>query len=255
MHVIKAFFIAFSIYSKIPVPQFEWKEEDMRYTLCFFPLVGAVIGIMEWLWYCLCEKAGVGTLMYAAIGTAIPILISGGFHVDGFMDTMDALHSYQPREKKLEILKDPHIGAFSVIMLLLYYLCYLGVYSELKNEKAFLCFCIGFVLSRAFSGLAFMVLQPAKETGMLSYFAKTMQKNIVKFVLCVEIAACIALMFVISTKAAVFVLLAVLLSFCYYIYKSKKEFGGITGDLAGYFVTVCELCVVVAAMLAGIEVL
>ena len=40
-----------------------------------------------------------------------------GFHVDGFMDTMDALHSYQPRERKLEILKDSHIGAFSVIKL------------------------------------------------------------------------------------------------------------------------------------------
>ena len=45
MSVIKSFFIAFSIYSKIPVPQFAWKEEDMRYTLCFFPWVGAVIGL------------------------------------------------------------------------------------------------------------------------------------------------------------------------------------------------------------------
>ena len=50
MSVIKSFFIAFSIYSKIPVPQFAWKEEDMRYTLCFFPWVGAVIGLCFLLW-------------------------------------------------------------------------------------------------------------------------------------------------------------------------------------------------------------
>ena len=32
--------------------------------------------------------------------------------MDGFMDTMDAVHSYGDRTKKLEILKDPHLGAF-----------------------------------------------------------------------------------------------------------------------------------------------
>ena len=99
------------MYSKIPMPQFEWKEEDMRYMLCFFPWIGAVIGICLWLWAVLCEKAGIGMLAFTTIGSVIPILITGGFHVDGFMDTMDAFHSYQPREKKLEILKDSHIGA------------------------------------------------------------------------------------------------------------------------------------------------
>ena len=39
------------------------------------------------------------------------------FHIDGFMDTMDAFHSYKPREEKLTILKDSHMGAFAVIML------------------------------------------------------------------------------------------------------------------------------------------
>ena len=43
--------------------------------------------------------------------------VTGGFHIDGFMDTMDAFHSYKPREEKLAILKDSHIGAFAVIML------------------------------------------------------------------------------------------------------------------------------------------
>ena len=46
MHIIKAMIIAFSTYSKIPMPQFEWKEEDMRYSMCFFPWVGAVIGAL-----------------------------------------------------------------------------------------------------------------------------------------------------------------------------------------------------------------
>ena len=44
----KSIAIAFSMYSKIPMLQFEWKEEDMRYSMCFFPLVGIVIGLFSW---------------------------------------------------------------------------------------------------------------------------------------------------------------------------------------------------------------
>mgnify|MGYP000012361752 CR=1 FL=1 len=134
MRIIKSFFIAFSMYSKIPMPQFEWKDEDMRYALCFFPWVGAVIGVLWYLWKWICARFGVGTLCYTVVGTAIPILITGGFHVDGFLDTCDALHSYQPRERKLEILKDSHIGAFAVIMLTLYGLIFLGGFSEIMPD-------------------------------------------------------------------------------------------------------------------------
>ncbi len=117
MKIIRSCIVSFSMYSKIPMPQFEWKEDDMKYMLCFFPWIGAVIGGLLWLWSLLCNRFGIGMICYVAIGTLIPLAVTGGFHVDGFMDTMDAFHSYQPREKKLEILKDSHIGAFAVIML------------------------------------------------------------------------------------------------------------------------------------------
>jgi adenosylcobinamide-GDP ribazoletransferase len=49
-----------------------------------------------------------------------PIIITGGIHMDGFLDTQDALSSYQPRERRLEILKDSHAGAFAIQGLLQY---------------------------------------------------------------------------------------------------------------------------------------
>ncbi len=152
MKVIKAFFIAFSMYSKIPVPQFEWKEEDMKYVLCFFPWVGAVIGGLIYLWSLFCQKHEVGALCYTMIGTAIPLLVTGGFHVDGFMDTMDAFRSYQPKEKKLEILKDSHIGAFAAIMLATLGLVWLGAFSEVSQGALLRIICAGFFLARCLSG-------------------------------------------------------------------------------------------------------
>ena len=44
MNLIRSFFIAFSMYSKIPMPRTDWTKESMRYAMCFFPVIGAVIG-------------------------------------------------------------------------------------------------------------------------------------------------------------------------------------------------------------------
>ena len=210
------------MYSKIPMPQFQWKDEDMRYALCFFPWVGAVIGALWYLWKWFCDRFAVGTLCYAVVGTAIPLLVTGGFHVDGFLDTCDALHSYQSRDRKLEILKDSHIGAFAVIMLALYGLIFLGGFSEITTLRMITVTGAGCFLSRVLSGIALY------GQGIL----------------------CVLFMLWISFVAGGIAVAAALLSFAYYYRRSKKEFGGITGDTAGYFVTLCEGCVVVVVAIA-----
>ena len=54
-----SFKIAFSMYSKIPMPRADWEKENMRYMMCFFPLIGAVIGalLIGWEWLaCGCRR-------------------------------------------------------------------------------------------------------------------------------------------------------------------------------------------------------
>lgn len=247
MHILKSFIIAFSIYSKIPVPQFEWKEEDMKYMLCFFPWIGAVIGGCIYFWNYLCGIFNLGAMCHILIGVAIPLMITGGFHVDGFMDTMDAFHSYQSREKKLEILKDSHIGAFAVIMLVLYGMVYMGAFSEIMDKSLLRIVCGGFFLSRCLSGISVVSFQPAKKEGMLYFFADSSQKVIAKWILYLQSIACIAFMLWQSFCAGVIVVVAAFLAFAYYDYRTKKEFGGITGDTAGYFILICEMSMMIMA--------
>lgn len=249
MSVWKGFLIAFSLYSKIPMPKVPWEKEDMQYQLIFFPWVGGVIGALLYLWSFLAEKFSVGNLCYVFIGVAIPLLVTGGFHVDGFMDTMDAVHSYKSREEKLQILKDPHIGAFAVLMLGLYGLIYTAAFSEITAPLIPLC-GMGFFLSRAFSGIAVLNFPGAKKEGMAYFFSESVsekKKGRICLSLYVELALCIGLML---WRQPVFGTVAVatqLLMFGYYYYKSRKEFGGITGDTAGYFVTMAE-CVMLVAL-------
>lgn len=244
MSLLKGFIIAFSMYSKIPMPQFPWEERDMRYALLFFPWVGAVIGGLVYLWWMLCQVAGIGTLAYALVGTAIPLLITGGFHADGYMDTCDALHSYKPREEKIRILKDAHIGAFAVLMTILYYLLYTAAFSELCTKEAILILGCGYFLSRTLSGLSVVSFRSANPEGTLSWFADAAAKRIVQVVLVLEGILCIGIMLWIDVLMGGFAVLAALCTFAYYRWKSYREFGGITGDTAGYFVMICELAVV-----------
>lgn len=256
MSKIKTFFksidVAFSIYSKIPMPRFEWGSSDMKYHLCFFPWVGAVIGGLEYLWFYLYGQWELGRLLFLLVAVAIPLLVTGGFHVDGFMDTMDALHSYQSKEKKLEILKDPHIGAFSVICLVIYFLLLIAFGSEVEDGKCVAFLCLMFFASRCLSGISVLSFPSAKKDGMMSMFSSTAQKSFVKWSLIVQLVICLGLMAMVSYILCGITMIVGGLTFLYYYFMSRKQFGGITGDLCGFFVTVLELVVVMAVSICNI---
>lgn len=247
MHLLKSLLIAFSVYSRIPVPQFAWKEEDIKYMLCFFPWIGAVIGSCIYLWHMLCIHWSIGNFCRTAVLGAIPLLITGGIHADGFLDVMDAFHSYQPRERKLQILSDAHIGAFSVIMSAMYGLLYLAAFSEIADGRMLKTVCGGFFLSRCLCGISVLTFPLAKQEGMLFGVVKNSSKNIVKPVLYLQAMACIGYMIFCLQAAGALVAAAVLLSVVYYYYRARKEFGGITGDTSGYFVLLCEICILITA--------
>lgn len=249
--IFRSFFLAFSIYSRIPVPQMEWKDEDMRYTLCFFPWVGALIGGALFCWNRLCQYFFIGDMCRTLIGAAIPLLVTGGFHVDGFMDTMDAFCSCGSRERKLEILKDSHIGAFSVIRLALYGLVYLGAFSEIRDGRLFGSVCGSFFLARCLSGIAVVSFPGARKEGMLARFADSAGRIAVKLALYFQCALCTAFMLWQSVWAGLSLAAALLAFLCYYR-RTKREFGGITGDTAGYFVAVCEGCMMAVTAVINI---
>jgi len=245
---IKSFFkainVAFSMYSKIPMPQFNWATEDMKYHLCFFPWIGFVIGILEYLLYRTYTAFLFNCILYYSLSIAIPLLITGGFHVDGFMDTMDALHSYQSKEKKLEILKDPHIGAFSVICLISYFILAFGFITEIKTREAVIAICFVFFNSRALSGISVTYFPKAKKEGMVYTSSNTEDKKVVGFFLIVQLIMSLILMFILLWPSWIYfasALISLICTFIYYYKMSVKQFGGITGDLSGYFVVISEL--------------
>ena len=131
MRILRSLAIAFAMYSRIPMPRVAWNSENMRYAACFLPFVGVLIGGLEVLLFWGGALLGLSPLVRALLAAALPVLVTGGIHLDGFMDTKDALNSYGSREEKLRILKDSRVGAFAVIRLALYFLIFLAAAAEI----------------------------------------------------------------------------------------------------------------------------
>lgn len=246
MSIINSFFIALSMYSRIPVPRVDWEKENMRYAMCFFPMIGVVIGAVMYLAGWLLDKTSVGGLFRGVVFTLIPIIITGGIHMDGFMDTMDALGSWGDREKKLEILKDSHAGAFAILGMGCYLMWSVAVWSELPAEVLRVC-GVSFVLSRALSGFSVVTFPAARNSGLLKMFQDGAQKKVVRITMCLYVAAAVIMMAVMNARAMTGAVTGMMIAFLYYIVVSRKQFGGVTGDLAGFFLETAEL-----AMFTGI---
>ena len=241
MWLLNAMIIAIAMYSKIPMPRVDWNEKNMRYAMCFFPLVGVIIGVLEIVTGNLITVwKGEGTFFYAVVLTLIPVFITGGIHLDGFADTMDAKSSYGDREKKLEILKDPHTGAFAIISLCSYFLLCVGIFSEMRTERLFAAALV-FVFSRSLSGISVVTFQAAKNSGLLRTFQDGAQKRNVRIVLIIWLLAAGVGFYLTAGLCGVVAAVVGLAVFFYYYQFSRKQFGGITGDLAGYFLQLCEL--------------
>lgn len=249
MRLYQGLLIAFSTYSRLIVPRADWSQENRRYAMCFFPLIGAVIGALLWGWFALCDFLRLSDLLRGAVGAAIPLLISGGIHMDGFMDTCDALGSHKGREEKLAILRDSHAGAFAVMGCCLYLLIYAALLGTARSAPAL---ALGYVLSRALSGLALLHMKGARPGGLLDAFASAADARRVTICLVGYVVLVAAGYFALAGPICAPICLGLSGAvFLAYRAMAYRQFGGLTGDLAGWFLLLCELAVALGAALCG----
>ena len=248
MNLFKSFAIAFSMYSKIPMPTFSWKTKEVKVAIVFFPLVGTFISFAQVLLFYFAKKYSLPTFTLTGFLFALPLIVTGGIHADGFIDTSDALSAYCDTEKKLEILKDPHVGAFAIIrffllcILLLSFEYYIAFRQDI-DLKTIAVWAMSFTLSRILSGISVELFPKAKKSVTVNTFASEnfFAKTCLLIILFLEFMVLTVLMLFLNSVLALFILSFSLLSFAYYYFLCKKNFNGTSGDLCGWFLCLCEL--------------
>lgn len=112
---MKHFFVALQFLTRIKlVKQDSWTVADFGGSVPYFTAVGFIVGCLSAMLYMLLLPF-LGVMATSLLVVAFHILITGGLHADGFMDTSDGLFSGREREKKLEIMKDSRVGSNGVV--------------------------------------------------------------------------------------------------------------------------------------------
>lgn len=254
MRLIYAVIVTFSLYSALPMPQIRWERESMEYTFACLPLVGCVLGLGLWLWLRLCLLVGIGSLLRGAGAVVLSAVLTGGIHLDGLCDTCDALGSHQSRERRLEILKDHHIGAFGVLGCVLYLLCQFAAWSELTlTDSVLLQAALIHVLSRSWVALGVLTRPNARGSGLLAAFQKESSLGVNRVIAALWLTLSSAAL-VLTGGAGPWMALGAALCYGWTVHRTRRDFGGITGDLAGWTLCLLELCEVLllATMKGGL---
>ena len=240
---MKTYFHAFamcqSMFCAIPFPGNIWNEQARDKMLLFLPVVGLEIGAiwagLAWL----CNVLNLPVLVKGLILSVYPYLVTGFIHLDGYMDVTDAVKSYRSLERRREILKDSHVGAFAVIGIVLLLLAQFAFMASAKEIADFRILVFVPAVSRCCSALAVTALKPMTT----SQYAEQMKPRSHIVVLLSMTALFMTAGFLFFGRYG-FVLLGCLVGYGVALRKAYKSLEGMNGDISGYALSIAELCAI-----------
>ncbi|KPL59969.1 adenosylcobinamide-GDP ribazoletransferase [Rossellomorea vietnamensis] len=239
MRFVKSFLLNIQFFTILPVrKEFSLGKEEMRWMVRTFPLFGLCIGTLLTSGYVLLESyTPMSPLALSFYIWVMPILLTGGIHLDGYMDASDAYFSYRDLQKRLEIMKDPRIGAFGVLSLVILLSSrFLFIYESVHySDTATICLILMLIpiFSRIVMGASLILIPPAQKAGMGYSFSKYMKLNDIWWMLASFILIMVAGVFL-NGHFIYAIFTVVTIGFVLFVYlKSKKWFGGMSGDTIG----------------------
>lgn len=241
-------------------------KENAKYIFCLRILYGVLVGAAMCAFYMLCRYFDFGQPCFAMVGAAVPVMMSGGIYLSGFMNTSDVLAgrlfgkadaeasgSAGVSGKSDSCIKAGRGGTHAAIAALTFYMLYAGSLSAVRKDRQIALLCIGYMISRTLYGMAFVWFTEAgEEKGKGKRGGAVLSPAIrkaLRMILSVILALCFCTCVVIEPIMGMLEALLCMWVWTYYYYMSKKMFGGVTKESAGYFLTLCELAL---ALFVGI---
>lgn len=238
---MKRYFHAFamcqSMFCAIPFPGNLWDESARDKMLLFLPIVGLELGALWAGLAWLCRWLGLPDLVSALVLAVFPFVSTGFLHLDGFMDVTDAMKSCRSLERRREILKDSHVGAFAVIGVALLLLAQFALAASVPKEADYRALLFVPALSRCCSALAVTGLRPM-STSQYAQQKKPVSHLVVLGVMALCFTVAGFLLFGIYGLVG----LGCLAGYGWALQRGYRSLDGMNGDISGYSLTVAELC-------------
>jgi adenosylcobinamide-GDP ribazoletransferase len=236
--------IAFGLMTTLPVKLPDaWASGDSGRAAVWYPLVGLVIGALTWLsWNA--TMLLFPSFVAGIITLVVWVALTGGLHLDGLADCCDGLFVSAGPERRLEIMKDPHIGTFGVIGLILVLFLKAAALASLTSAAS-----LGILLAASLARWCILpagLLPLARPSGMGADFAAGLRRSFIIWGAVIPLAIAIflgvhgALSIVAGTGAMALVLGL-----------AKSRIGGVTGDVFGMLVEIVEVVVLLAFIIGA----
>ena len=246
----KGFLMAISMFTVIPLPRYQWDDEGGKNIMKFYPVIGLIVGLIWYGVFRLLNLLGASIMVTTAITLITPFILTGMLHLDGYMDVCDALLSRRNKEEKLRILKDPHTGAFAVIsVVMLFVVNFSGLYTVISNSiqdnsiNNINTSAIGLILipiiSRSLMGYLLLSKESMKRSSLGAFFKQGTGKIDRFILLSFLIISSIISIFIFGICGLIMSLAMILVS-TFFVNNAVKEFGGMSGDSAGYGLVIAE---------------
>lgn len=244
--IYKSFIMALSMFTIIPTPYIKWDDESSKNIMKFYPLIGLIVGSIWSLIYIIMCYIKSPLIIKSVVIMVVPFIISGMLHLDGYCDVCDAILSRREKEEKLRILKDSRIGAFAVIsLIILFFLQFAGVYSFLEkniniNSNIVCALILIPVISRSLAGYFLLKKITIKESSLGTYFKKG-TKKIDIIIMIISIILCTLVICLNNNLQSIIIPITMSIGVTLSVRKCIKEFGGVSGDVAGFALVVGEV--------------
>jgi adenosylcobinamide-GDP ribazoletransferase len=212
----------------------DWSAGDSGRASVWYPFVGLVIGAITWLVWDVANRV-FPPLVGSILTLIVWVLLTGGLHLDGLADCCDGLFMSAAPERRLQVMKDPHVGAFGVIGLILVLLLKAAALTPAPSP--------GILLAASLARWCILLagLVPlARPSGMGADFAAGFRRSFIVWgaILPLAIAILLGMRGILSALAGLGAMALIL-------WLAKSRIGGVTGDVFGMVVEVVETVVLI----------
>lgn len=247
--MINSFLIALTFLSVLPVPQKfipEWpkvscRPKNLRFFCVMIPVTGILFGLFWFLTALgLAKLTNLSGNLRGLAMTIFTLILTGGLHMDGLMDSFDAIFSRRDRETRLKILSDPHAGSFAVIGCVVVLTAKIFLFAEIFSRGIDINFLFLVpVYSRLGMAVLLNNLKFAKQGGLAVMLGEARNKRDNLFFM---------VLFLIINNSLINSVIFIL-SLIIWSKTCLKIFGGITGDLLGAFLELSEVLILTGTVI------
>lgn len=234
--------LALQFLTRLPVPVVcPWTPATRRWAARSYPLVGLVIGVLLALLGMALRDAWPAPLVALALLSGW-VALSGGLHLDGLMDLADALGCQSSGERRWAIMKDPHVGSFAVLALVLH-LAWKGMLLwVLLDEGASLWALVAIPALARWGAVALLVGVPAaRDEGLAHAWQRSLGHREA------WLAALPAVAVLAWVPGGIWLALAMAVFIVIYGGAMRRSFSGINGDIVGAAIEGGELWLLLIA--------